>query len=70
MLPSNRRSFLATHSPELLDAFSSEVPTTTIVTSNGSETELKTVAGAELKKWIDDYSLSKFVFSGEADAVL
>jgi len=59
-----------THSPELLDAFSDEVPTTTIVTSNGSETELKTIGGEELKRWIDDYSLSKFVFSGEADAVL
>jgi predicted ATPase len=59
-----------THSPEMLDAFRDEAPTTTIVTSNGSETEVKTIGGEELKRWIDDYSLSKFVFSGEADAVL
>src|SRR5208282_3065870 len=43
-----------THSPELLDAFSDEAPTTTIVTSNGSETELKTIEGEELKRWIDN----------------
>jgi predicted ATPase len=60
----------STHSPSFLDAFDDEPPTTTIVSMEGSETVLKTIAGDELKKWIDDYSLSKFVFSGEADAVL
>jgi predicted ATPase len=60
----------STHSPSFLDAFDDEPPTTTIVTMEGSETVLKTIAGEELKRWIDDYSLSKFVFSGEADAVL
>jgi predicted ATPase len=60
----------STHSPSFLDAFDNELPTTTIVTMEGSETVLKTIAGEELKRWIDDYSLSKFVFSGEADAVL
>ena len=53
-----------------LDAFDDEPPTTTIVTKENAETVLKTIAGEELKRWIDDYSLSKFVFSGEADAVL
>lgn len=61
---------LTTHSPEMLDAFSDEVPTTTVVTSNGSETELKTIGGEELKRWIDNYSFGKFAFSGEAEAVL
>jgi len=60
----------STHSPSFLDAFDDEPPTTTIVTLEGSETRLKTIAGEELKRWIDDYSLSKFVFSGEAEAVL
>jgi predicted ATPase len=60
----------STHSPSFLDAFDDEPPTTTIVTMEGSETVLKTISGDELKRWIDDYSLSKFVFSGEADAVL
>lgn len=59
-----------THSPQMLDAFSDEVPTTTIATSNGSETELKTIGGEELKRWIDNYSFGKFAFSGEAEAVL
>lgn len=61
---------LTTHSPELLDAFSDEAPTTTIVTSNGAETELKTIGGEELKRWIANYSFGKFAFSGEAEAVL
>jgi predicted ATPase len=60
----------STHSPSFLDAFDDEPPTTTIVTMEGSETVLKTITGDELKRWIEDYSLSKFVFSGEADAVL
>jgi predicted ATPase len=59
-----------THSPSFLDAFNDEPPTTTIVNKDRAETVLKTIAGDELKRWIDDYSLSKFVFSGEADAVL
>ena len=61
---------LSTHSPSLLDAFDGEPPTATIVTWDGSETQLKTMEGSELKRWIEDYSLGKFVFSGEADAVL
>ena len=60
----------STHSPSFLDAFDDEPPTTTIVTMEDSETVLKTIAGEELKRWIEDYWLSKFVFSGEADAVL
>jgi predicted ATPase len=59
-----------THAPQLLDAFGEELPTTTIVTSNGSETELKTIGGQDLKRWVENYSLGKFAFSGEADAVL
>ena len=60
----------STHSPKLLDAFSEDLPTTTIVTSNGSETELKTIGGKELTRWVENYSLGKFAFSGEAEAVL
>jgi predicted ATPase len=59
-----------THSPQLLDAFRDELPTTTVVTWNGSETEMKTISGNELKRWVADYSLGKFAFSGEAEAVL
>jgi predicted ATPase len=59
-----------THSPNLLDAFGDDLPTTTVVTSNGAETELKTIGGEELARWVKDYSLGRFAFSGEADAVL
>jgi predicted ATPase len=59
----------STHSPKLLDAFSEDLTTTTIVTSNGSETELKTIDGKELTRWVENYSLGKFAFSGEAEAV-
>lgn len=60
-----------THSPQFLDAFDKDDPlTVTVVGSNGSETVLKTLAGDELKRWIDDYSLGKFAFSGEAEIVL
>lgn len=59
-----------THAPQLLDAFRDELPTTTIVTSNGSVTELKTIEGPDLKRWVENYSLGKFAFSGEAEAVL
>ena len=57
----------STHSPEFLNAFRDEPPTTTVVTSDGSESELKTLEGESLKRWIDDYSLGKFAFSGEAE---
>jgi len=59
-----------THSPQFLDAFRDEPPTVTVVTSNGSETELRSVGGEALKNWVRDYSLGKFAFSGEAEAVL
>ena len=57
----------STHSPEFLNAFRDEPPTTTVVTSDGSESELKTLEGESLKRWIDDYSLGRFAFSGEAE---
>jgi predicted ATPase len=60
-----------TQSPQFLDAFDNDDPlTVTVVGTNGSETVLKTLAGEELKHWIDDYSLGKFAFSGEAEIVL
>jgi len=60
---------LTTHAPQLLDAFGDDLPTTTIVTSNGSESALKTVNAKDLKRWVANYSLGKFAFSGEAEAV-
>jgi predicted ATPase len=61
---------LTTHSPWLLDAFREDLPTVTVVTWNGSATEMKTVTGDDLKYWVENYSLGKFAFSGEAEIVL
>ncbi len=60
----------STHSPQFLDAFSDDhddLPVVTVVTSNGSETQLKNIDGEELKRWVEGYSLGKFAFSGEAE---
>jgi predicted ATPase len=61
---------LSTHSPQMLDAFGATLPAATIFDWAGDHTELKTVRGAELQKWIAEYSLGRFIFSGEAAAVL
>ncbi len=61
---------LSTHSPEMLDAFGDTLPAATIFDWVGDHTELKTVRGDELKKWVEEYSLGRFIFSGEAAAVL
>ena len=61
---------LSTHSPQMLDAFGDTLPATTVFNWAGDHTELKTVGPEELKKWVEDYSLGRFIFSGEAAAVL
>ena len=61
---------LSTHSPQMLDAFGDTLPAATIFDWAGDHTELKTVRGDELKKWVEEYSLGRFIFSGEAAAVL
>jgi predicted ATPase len=61
---------LSTHSPEMLNAFGDTLPTATIFEWAGDHTELKTTRGEELKKWVEEYSLGRFIFSGEAAAVL
>ncbi|MGA3043581.1 MAG: AAA family ATPase [Bryobacteraceae bacterium] len=61
---------LSTHSPQMLDAFGDALPATTVFNWAEDHTELKTVTGEELKKWVADYSLGRFIFSGEAAAVL
>jgi predicted ATPase len=61
---------LSTHSPEMLDAFGDTLPAATVFDWVGDHTELKTVRGEELKKWVEDYSFGRFIFSGEAAAVL
>jgi hypothetical protein len=54
----------------MLDAFRDTLPTATIFEWAGDHTDLKTVSGDDLRKWVEEYSLGRFVFSGEAAAVL
>ncbi len=67
---SRSQVILTTHSPQMLDAFRGAIPTTTVFTWAGDHTEIKTMAGDELRKWVEDYSLGRFLYSGEAEAVL
>jgi predicted ATPase len=60
---------LSTQSLELLNAFGETIPSTMIFNWVEDHTELKTLGGEDLKKWVEDYSLGKFLFSGEAEAV-
>ena len=60
---------LSTHSPEMLDAFRDHAPAVTVFRWVENRTEMKTLAGAELERWVEDSSLGRFAFSGEAEAV-
>src|SRR5882724_3107189 len=60
---------LTTHSPQFLDAFDKTIPTTTLVKWNDGQTELKTIDGTELKRWLNDYSLGALHQSGELEAM-
>src|SRR6185369_14910002 len=46
-----------THSPQFLDAFRDEPPTTTVAEWVEGETRLSTIDGEELKRWLESYSL-------------
>ena len=62
---------LATQSPTLLDAFSeTHRPSVSAVRWACDRSEMRTMEGAALERWLKDYSLGKFAFSGEAEAVL
>lgn len=58
---------LTTHSPQLLDAFGSEKPVTTITKWLEGETVLEKIAGEELAYWLREYSLGGLFASGELE---
>ncbi|MDA1050571.1 MAG: AAA family ATPase [Planctomycetota bacterium] len=60
---------LTTHSPELLDAFGEEVPTTTVVEWRAGETTLRNVSGDELAYWLKQYTLGELYRSKELEAM-
>jgi predicted ATPase len=60
---------LTTHSPEFLDAFGTEVPTTTIVERKNGETQLNVLSGDELTYWLEQYTLGQLYRSKELEAM-
>ncbi len=57
----------ATHSPEVLGAFTDTIPTTTVVKNKKGKTELKIIEGKELAKWLKEYSLGELMRTGELE---
>jgi predicted ATPase len=67
---SNRSQvILTTHSPEFLDAFGEDVPSTTVVEWRDGETLLRTLSGDELTYWLRQYSLGELYRSRELEAI-
>lgn len=60
---------LTTHSPEFLDAFGGEPPTTTVVERVEGQTTLRVIAGDELSYWLDKYTLGELYRSKELEAM-
>jgi predicted ATPase len=58
-----------THSPELLDAFGEEVPTTTVVERQAGQTNLRVVSGEDLSYWLKQYTLGDLYRSRELEAM-
>jgi predicted ATPase len=60
---------LTTHSPEFLDAFSQEPPTTTVAQWTDGESHLSIIDGEELRRWLRKYRLGAMLRSGELEAL-
>jgi predicted ATPase len=60
---------LTTHSPQLLDAFGNNPPTTTISRCIDGETKLSVLDGNELSRWLNEYSLGSLFRSGELEGM-
>ena len=60
---------LTTHSPELLDAFADEPPTTTVVEWRDGQTVLRVLGGEGLDYWLKKYSLGDLYRSAELEAM-
>ncbi len=58
---------LTTHSPQLLDAFRTTKPTTTIAKWENGETKLQILRGEELDYWLKEFSLGALFKSGELE---
>lgn len=61
---------LTTHSPQILDAFGAQPPTTTVAHWAKGETKLSVIDGGELKRWLKNYSLGSLFRSGELEIMV
>jgi len=60
---------LTTHSPQLLDAFRDEAPTTTVAQWSEGETCLSVIDGDELGRWLKEFSLGELFRSEELEGL-
>ena len=60
---------LTTHSPELLDAFGNDPPTTTVVEWKKGETTLRVLAGDRLDYWLKKYTMGELYRSRELETM-
>jgi len=58
---------LTTHSPQFLDAFGENIPTTTVARWVGGETQLVVLEGQKLARWLQEFSLGSLFKSGELE---
>jgi predicted ATPase len=66
---SRAQVIFTTHSPEFLDAFGEDVPTTTVVERREGETIQRVVSGDELSYWLKEYTLGELYRSRELEAM-
>ena len=66
---SRSQVILTTHSPEFLDAFGNDVPTTTVVERQEGQSVLRVLSGEELSYWLEQYSLGELYRSRELEAM-
>jgi len=57
----------STHSPQFLDAFTNQPPTTTVAQWVDGETKLNVLDGEDLERWLKEYSLGALFKSGELE---
>jgi predicted ATPase len=60
---------LTTHSPELLDAFGNDPPTTTVAEWKDGQTTLRVLAGDRLDYWLKKYTMGELYRSKELEAM-
>jgi predicted ATPase len=60
---------LTTHSPEFLDAFGHEAPTTTVVERQEGQTVLRVLSDDDLAYWLQQYSLGELFRSNELETM-